>query len=291
MRRQIGSASLLAFWIVVAFAPQAFAGPKAEKSVPAVLANAPGAQLPVPTFESLGERQGALRNAAWDPIHFPPLIATAKDSDCLRCHGEVLEPSVRKASPAGGASVEVLAWYQTLDTYSGNQETFHRRHMATPLAQRVMNLSCTTCHQGNEPRDEMGATPPAKEYPYTLRKMVDPNTCLMCHGQMKTEVMGIPQSWPVMRAAFGDSCLTCHAAIRTTRHNVNFLKPAEIEAAGKESSDTCYGCHGGRAWYQTSYPYPRHGWSGMAPVVPDWAKDRPTESLDRFRVSANTNSK
>jgi hypothetical protein len=74
----------------------------------------------------------------------------------------------------------------------------------------------------------------------------------------------------------------CHEGIRTSRHNVNFLKSRAIEAAGRESADNCYGCHGGRAWYRIPFPYPRHAWDGMDKDVPDWAKNRPTASDPRF---------
>ena len=224
------------------------------------------------------------QSAKWDPIHFPPAIDTASNEDCLRCHNEVLEPSVREKSPAGVPATDALAWYQTLDTYEGPQETFHRRHMVTPLAQRLMQMKCITCHQGNEPRDEMGSTPPTENGNNTLRKMVDPNICLMCHGQMPYQNMGLPMPWNEIRSAFGNTCLTCHAAIRTNRHQVNFLKPEEIEKAGKENADYCYGCHGGRVWYHTSYPYPRHPWAGMAAEIPEWAKGRQAESPERFRI-------
>jgi hypothetical protein len=63
---------------------------------------------------------------------------------------------------------------------------------------------------------------------------------------------------------------------------VNYLRADAIEAAGKQSSDVCYGCHGGRSWYRSSYPYPRHEWPGMDKEVPDWARDRPTSSEPRF---------
>ncbi len=71
--------------------------------------------------------------ARWDPIHFKPAIDTATDEQCLACHQEILESSVKGASPAGVKSSEVLAWYQTLETYEGEQDTFHRRHLVTPL--------------------------------------------------------------------------------------------------------------------------------------------------------------
>ncbi len=226
--------------------------------------------------------------ARWDPIHFKPLIDQATDAQCLACHKEVLEPSVKAESPAGVKSSEALAWYQTLGTYTGPQETFHRRHLTTDYAKQVMDLKCTTCHQGNDPREEAPVPPTAGEGDFTLRKMVNPKTCLMCHGQFPYQNMGMPGPWSEVGAtAFQNNCLMCHAAIRTNRHQVNFLKPEAIEAAGKADSDACYGCHGGRSWYRISFPYPRHAWPGAAPTVPEWAKNRPTESEPRFR-NANT---
>jgi len=227
--------------------------------------------------------------ARWDPIHFKPQIDQATDEQCLACHKEVLEPSVLETSPAGVKSSEVQAWYQTLSVYEGPQETFHRRHQVTDLAKKVMDMKCTTCHQGNDPREEAPVPPTAGEGPFTLRKMVNPTTCLMCHGQFNNTVMGVPGPWSeVGETAFQNNCLMCHAAIRTNRHQVNFLKADAIEAAGKENSDVCYGCHGGRSWYRISFPYPRHTWPGAAPTVPDWAKDRPTESEPRFRKTEST---
>ena len=123
---------------------------------------------------------------------------------------------------------------------------------------------------------------------FTLRKQVDvETTCLKCHGQMNTAIMGLPAPWPESKAVFGDSCLTCHAAIRTRRHQVTYLNAAAIEAAGQQNADTCYGCHGGRAWYGMSYPYPRHAWADMPADLPDWAKDRPTQSEARFQLPAS----
>jgi hypothetical protein len=148
-----------------------------------------------------------------------------------------------------------------------------------------MNMQCNTCHQGNDPREEAPMPADADDTSFTLRKVVNPDICLKCHGQFNNEVMGLPQPWPGIRDAFQNNCLGCHMAIRTTRHQVNYLHADAIEKAGEESGDSCYGCHGGRAWYQLSYPYPRHAWPGMSPDVPDWAKDRPTESEPRFHLN------
>lgn len=234
--------------------------------------------------------------ATYDPIHFKPAIEKATDAQCLACHREVLEDKVRDASPAGVKAANSKAWYQQLSTYAGEQDTFHRRHLVTPMAKELMNLSCNTCHQGHDPRDEApgtsatGAAQTTQDF--TLRKQVNvETTCLKCHGQMPVQLMGLPSPWPESKEMFGNSCQTCHAAIRTTRHQVNYLKPAAIEAAGSKNADVCYGCHGGRAWYRMSYPYPRHAWEGMAPDVPDWAKDRPTESEARFRLSSTSDAK
>lgn len=221
--------------------------------------------------------------ARWDSLHFKPAIEQADDKECLVCHAEVLKPSVRAQSPAGVRANTAIAWYQTLAVYSGDQDTFHRRHLVGELAKNLMNLRCNTCHQGHDPRDEApGTSATTQASAYTLRKQVDPKTCLMCHGQFNYEAMGLPGPWAEHGETFGNNCLMCHEGIRTARHNVNFLKPRAIEAAGRESADNCYGCHGGRAWYRIPFPYPRHAWDGMDKDVPDWAKNRPTGSEPRF---------
>ena len=251
----------------------------------------------VPAAADYGKAAGQdhLR-ATYDPIHFKPAIDTATDAQCLACHREVLDDKVRERSPAGISAAASKAWYQQLSTYTGEQDTFHRRHLVTPMAKELMNLRCTTCHQGNDPREEAPGSSatamPQSTDAFTLRKQVNPETtCLKCHGQMNIQVMGLPSPWHESKEMFGNSCLTCHAAIRTTRHQVNYLKAEAIEAAGAKNADTCYGCHGGRSWYRIAYPYPRHAWDGMAPDVPDWAKDRPTESEARFRLTAAVNPK
>lgn len=230
-----------------------------------------------------GERP-AYDEARWDPIHFKPAIDKATDEQCLACHAEILDHRVRDSSPAGVTTSATLAWYQTLTTYAGDQETFHRRHLVTPYATQVMKLKCSTCHQGNDPREETANSSATGSPDLTQRKHVDPNTCLMCHGQFSYQIMGLPGPWLENEQTFG-SCLTCHVAFRTNRHQVNFLKPEAIEAAAKDNSDVCYGCHGGRAWYRIAFPYPRHPWAGGGDTIPDWAKDRPTESDPRFQSS------
>jgi hypothetical protein len=223
--------------------------------------------------------------ARWDPIHFKPAIDSASDGQCLSCHQEILDRRVLQQSPAGVKSVDALAWYQTLSTYEGEQETLHRRHLVTPLARQVMDMKCNTCHQGHDPREEAQIPPDHSNNDFTLRKVVNSQICLMCHGANPYQMMGLPSPWSESRSMFQDDCLLCHSNIRTTRHQVNFLKADAIEEAGKKDSDVCYGCHGGRQWYRIPYPYPRHAWKGMAEEVPDWAKDRPTESEARFQIT------
>ncbi len=193
--------------------------------------------------------------ARWDPIHFPPQIDNATDFRCLQCHGEILERRVHD-SPAGVKPSEVLAWYQTLDTYKGSQETFHRRHLLTPYAREVMDLRCNFCHRGHDPREE-APIPPSNDAPFTLRKVVHPEkTCLLCHGAFPYQRMGLPGPWPEVRDSFNNDCLSCHATIRTERHQVSYLHKDNIERLAKEKGgDVCYGCHGGRAWYRIAYPY------------------------------------
>lgn len=242
--------------------------------------------LSVPTFVAADAQTPGYDLARWHPIHFKPAIDSATDDQCLACHAEVIERRVLPVSPAGVSATDAVAWYQTLDTYKGEQETLHRRHLVTDYANQVMDLKCNTCHQGNDPREETANSSATGSADLVQRKHVDPKICLMCHGGFNYPVMGVPGSWIEHGKVFGDSCLTCHAAIRTNRHKVNFLKPEAIEAAAQKTSDVCYGCHGGRAWYRINYPYPRHGWPGDGGVVPDWAKDRPTTSDPRFAVKA-----
>ncbi len=242
-------------------------------------------------FANGGAEKKIYDAAKWNPIHFKPAIDKAEDQQCLACHAEVLVPSVRKQSPAGVEAEKSMAWYQTLNTYSGDQDTIHRRHLSTDYARRVMNMRCNTCHQGHDPRAEApGSSATSQNAGYNLRKLVDTNTCLMCHGKFNYEVMGLPGPWSQYGETFANNCLLCHDNIRTTRHGVNFLKPNEIEAAGKESADSCYGCHGGRAWYRINYPYPRHAWKGMDKDIPGWAKNRPTQSEPRFLIGVSPNS-
>lgn len=234
------------------------------------------------------------QRARHDPIHFKPAIDKATDAQCLACHAEVLKPSVSAQSPAGVKAANAKAWYQLTSTYEGSQDTFHRRHLETPMAKQLMSMRCTTCHQGNDPRDEtpLSSATSQREGGFTLRKMVVPEkTCLKCHGQMNFAVMGLPGPWHESKVAFQNNCLLCHAAIRTTRHQVNYLNAKAIEEAAAKSNggDVCFGCHGGRAWYRTTYPYPRHAWPGMSEEVPDWAKGRPTESELRFLSDALNN--
>lgn len=245
------------------------------------------------------------QRARYYPLHFPPAINTASNEECLVCHQEIMTDTPRAESQAGVKAVDSTAWYQTLDTYSGDQASFHFRHLQSDFAQEVMNLQCNFCHKGNDPREESPDMLPtraafsAPKVPeFTLRKMVNPETtCLRCHGAMPdpVNIMGLPGHWPEARVdiedptdpAMANGCLTCHGELfRTNRHEVTYLKAANIEALAKEvSSDTCYGCHGGRQWYRISYPYPRHPWPGMDPATPDWAKDRPTESDPEYRLA------
>lgn len=226
----------------------------------------------------------SFERARWHPSHFQPAINNTTNEQCLSCHQEIIERKVLDVSPAGVKASETLAWYQTLHTYEGPQMTFHQRHLVTPLAEQLMDMKCNTCHQGHDPREEAPIPPDQANQDFTLRKSVNPETCLMCHGTHPFELMGLPGPWPENRDAFQNNCQLCHAGIRTNRHQVNFLKADAIEEAAKKDGDVCYGCHGGRAWYRIAYPFPRHTWDGAAKEIPEWAKDRPTESNPRFLI-------
>ena len=241
------------------------------------------------------EPTGDLLRATYSPLHFKPAIDSASDAQCLACHQEVLDDKVRTTSPAGVASATSLAWYQITSTYSGDQETFHRRHLVTPLAKKLMNLKCNTCHQGHDPREEApgssATATPQSDNSFTLRKQVNPETiCLKCHSKMASEeeVMGLTGPWPEVKDLFNNDCLPCHASTRTDRHKVDYLNAVAIEAAavaGKSDNtggDVCYGCHGERQWYRIAYPYARNPWPEMPEGTPEWAKSRATHSESRF---------
>ncbi len=226
--------------------------------------------------------------ARWAPIHFQPAINDATDEQCLECHREIIDRRPLDQSPAGVKASDTLAWYQTVSTYEGGQDTFHRRHLVGPMATRYMDMKCNTCHQGNDPREETVGSSVSDHQAPVQRKTVDPNICLMCHGKYPWELMaGLTGPWSESGKAFGNNCMACHAVFRTNRHQVNYLKPVEIEKDGMVNGDVCYGCHGARAWYRISFPYPRHPWPTMSPEIPDWAKNRPAESEARFLVDIN----
>ena len=242
------------------------------------------------------------QRARYHPIHFPPAINEASNEECLVCHQEIMERTPLEQSPAGVPASDTLAWYQTLDTYEGPQQTFHYRHLQSDYAREVMNLECNFCHKGNDPREESpdmlptraaGTAPDVPEF--TNRKMVNPSeTCLLCHGAMPDpiDIMGIGAPWPEARLDIEDEetvngCLMCHGdgdfGFRTNRHNVTYLNALNIEMTAHQKSDTCYGCHGGRQWYQITYPYPRHPWADMDEEVPEWATGRPTSSKPEYQ--------
>ena len=241
--------------------------------------------------------------ARYHPLHFKPLISKASNEECLVCHSEILTHKPRATSPAGVKADNVLAWYQTLDTYAGKQETFHFRHLKSAYAKQVMNLSCNFCHKGNDPREESPDMQPGQKVfsgsatpNFTLRKMVNPSTtCLRCHGAFPFKFMdGVEGPWLQVRKDIEDEdtpngCLTCHEeTYRTNRHHVTYLNGANIEKLAKKSSDVCYGCHGGRQWYRINYPYPRHPWPDMDDETPSWAKNRPTKSDPEYQLKASS---
>lgn len=224
----------------------------------------------------------------WNAIHFKPAIDQATNQQCLVCHADVLERNVLKTSPAGVKSSEALAWYQTLETYEGEQQTFHQRHLTSKTAKELMDLKCSTCHQGHDPGVEISYLTQSEQVKQPINTLVETNICLMCHGKFDSTTMpGVAGDWVQVRDTFGGSCMVCHTIFRTKRHQVNYLNPVAIEKAGHSNSDSCYGCHGGRSWYSVAYSYPRHKWLGMGLAVPDWAKNRPLVSKPRFLKDFN----
>jgi hypothetical protein len=86
-------------------------------------------------------------------------------------------------------AADSLAWYQLTSTYSGEQDSFHRRHLVTPMAKQLMNLNATpvikATTRAKKPRALGDGATPQADAGFTLRKQVNPETDL-------------PQvSWPV----------------------------------------------------------------------------------------------
>ena len=249
--------------------------------------------------KAVDEKYGQYLRATYSPLHFKPAILNATDDQCLSCHKEVLQDRVRTASPAGLRAADSKAWYQETSTYTGDQDTFHRRHIESPLAKQLMRLKCNTCHEGHDPREEaqgasatQSTSPGQDDTGFTLRKQVNPETtCLKCHGQLPWQLMpGVTGPWPEVKGIFQNNCLLCHGAIRTVRHQVDYLNAEAIEKAAsvpETGGDVCFGCHGGRAWYRIAFPYARNPWPGMPEELPDWARSRPTHSEARFLPVAN----
>jgi len=244
-----------------------------------------------PFLLAAGAQSTDYMRARIHPIHFKPAIDTATDEQCLSCHQEILTYEPRSETSSGVKASDTLAWYQTLDTYAGDQKSFHWRHLQSPFAGKVMKLQCTFCHQGNDPREEaQGASATTRnDTTFNLRKMVNTSqTCLRCHGAFPSENMQLDGPWHELRADLEDEetpngCLTCHQdQFRTVRHQVSYLNAEVIEELAKQSSDACYGCHGGRSWYRISYPYPRHAWPDMPEETPEWAVERPTQSEAKY---------
>src|SRR5574343_1226112 len=75
--------------------------------------------------------------ASHHPLHARPAVETASDAQCLACHASVLEARPRAVSPAGIPASSRRAAYQETPTYQGEQESFHRRHLVTPLARSL----------------------------------------------------------------------------------------------------------------------------------------------------------
>ncbi len=205
-----------------------------------------GHTVRTPGVANAGDHAGQHLRAVYSPLHFKPAIESATDAQCLVCHKEVLEDKVRAVSPAGVKAADSLAWYQQVSTYQGEQDTFHRRHLVTPMAKQLMNLKCNTCHEGHDPREEaqgasatVATSPPQDDTGFTLRKQVNPETsCLKCHGQMNWPVMtGLTGPWHQVKDTFQNNCVSCHSAIRTNRHQVNYLNAEAIEKAGAVRQD------------------------------------------------------
>lgn len=173
------------------------------------------------------------------------------DGRCRACHANQLDHVPRRTSPAGLDRDDARAPYQRLDTYAGEQSSFHWRHRNSPYASEVMRMQCQSCHLGRDP-DLPALQADDPRYPVALRKRVNPALCVNCHGQFPDHRAAFAGNWAQARNQFDGNCLVCHQADATRRHRSPLLAREEIERRGARSGDACYGCHGGRAWYAVS---------------------------------------
>lgn len=223
--------------------------------------------------------------ARMDPLHFKPAIETASNEQCLACHQEILGKKPLDKTLSGVKTVNTRAWYQTVNTYEGEQDSFHRRHLlpASGSSPVLMKLQCITCHQGHNANKQVSSESHRRYWEPSLLKQVDTDICLMCHGKFDFETMpGVIGPWEQTAVTFNNDCMVCHKIFRTNAHNVNYLNKDVIEQAGTKNGEVCFGCHGGRSWYRIAYPYARNAWPGMSLETPDWASNRPTQSEARF---------
>lgn len=190
----------------------------------------------------------AYERARLSDVHIDSAKKGIQDSACLACHQEIFDAEgavLAAIDPAIDLS-KLKPWYQDVTTYQGPQLRFHYRHLKTPLATSIMDLSCVFCHENTEVR----ATYPGEDSGGSFRKQVSGETCLLCHGQFP---QAHRMSWPALQTAVGgQDCLACHNAetLRNVVKKVDYLQADKIVAQGQDNAALCYGCHGGRAWYQ-----------------------------------------
>ena len=152
-----------------------------------------------------------------------------------------------------------------------------------------MNLRCHLPPGARSARGGAGivaTASPQATTDFTLRKQVDvETTCLKCHGQMNTVIMGLPGPWPESKASVRNGCLTCHAI--SARPPSGDLPECQrpSKRPGRNNADTCYGCHGGRAWYRIAYPI-RATPGRHAGRRAGLGKGQPTQSEARFQLPA-----
>lgn len=182
-------------------------------------------------------------------VHTDSAKKGIQDATCLNCHQDIFDAdgAVLAATDPTIDLSKLKPWYQDVKTYQGPQLRFHYRHLKTPLATSIMNLSCVFCHENTEVR----ATYPGEDSGGSFRKQVSSETkCLLCHGQFPP---AHGMSWPALQKTIGgQGCLACHQVdtLSTILGEVAYLKADKIVAQNQDNAVLCYGCHGGRAWYQ-----------------------------------------
>lgn len=96
-----------------------------------------------------------------------------------------------------------------MSTYQGAQDTFHRRHLTTEYATKVMQMRCTTCHEGSPRATKPPTRPPTtRTVALTLQNGQPRDFLSQVPREDDHEIMGLPGPWNEVKARVYCSLIT-----------------------------------------------------------------------------------